>query len=147
MTTVRDLLKLKGSTVWSISPAATVLEALELMSDRNIGAVVVLEGEEMVGIFSERDYARKVELEGRTARETRVGEIMTRRVLTLHPDQTVEDGMALMTEHRLRHLPVVQHGRLLGLISIGDAVKAIISEQEFMIGQLETYITGRKVYA
>lgn len=147
MTTVRDLLKLKGSTVWSISPDATVLEALELMSDRNIGAIVVLADEEMVGIFSERDYARKVELEGRTARETRVGEIMTRRVLTLHPDQTVEDGMALMTEHRLRHLPVVQHGRLLGLISIGDAVKAIISEQEFMIGQLETYIMGRKVYA
>ncbi len=147
MTTVRDLLKVKGSTVWSIAPDATVLEALMLMSDRNIGAIVVLAGEEMIGIFSERDYARKVELEGRTARTTTVREIMTRRVVTVHPEQTVEDCMALMTEHRLRHLPVMQHERLLGLISIGDVVKAIISEQEFMIGQLETYIMGRRVYA
>ncbi len=146
MKTVRDLLKVKGNAVWSISPNATVQEALELMSDRNIGAIVVMAGETMVGILSERDYARKVELEGRTAAGTAVREIMTKRVLTVHPDQTVEDCMALMTEHRLRHLPVMQNDRLLGLISIGDVVKAIISEQEFMIGQLETFIMGRKVY-
>lgn len=147
MTTVRDLLKVKGNAVWSIPPGATVLEALELMSDRNIGAVLVMEGDVMVGIFSERDYARKVEVEGRTAGNTTVREIMTKRVLTIHPDQTVEACMALMTEHRMRHLPVIQHDRLLGLISIGDVVKAIISEQEFVIGQLETYIMGRRVYA
>lgn len=147
MKTVRDLLKVKGNAVWSISPNATVQEALELMSDRNIGAIVVMADDAMVGILSERDYARKVELEGRTAAGTAVCEIMTKRVLTVHPDQTVEDCMALMTEHRLRHLPVMQNDRLLGLISIGDVVKAIISEQEFMIGQLETFIMGRRVYA
>ncbi len=147
MTTVRDLLKVKGNAVWSVLPDTTVFEALELMSDRNIGAVLVMEGVTLIGIVSERDYARKVEMEGRTARDTTVREIMTRRVLTVQPDQTVEDCMALMTEHRMRHLPVMQNGRVLGLISIGDVVKAIISEQEFMIGQLETYIMGRRVYA
>ncbi len=147
MTTVRDLLKVKGNAVWSVLPDTTVFEALELMSDRNIGAVLVMEGVTLIGIVSERDYARKVEMEGRTARGTTVREIMTRRVLTVQPDQTVEDCMALMTEHRMRHLPVMQNGRVLGLISIGDVVKAIISEQEFMIGQLETYIMGRRVYA
>lgn len=147
MTTVRDLLKVKGNAVWSVPPDTTVFETLELMSDRNIGAVLVMEGAALIGIVSERDYARKVEMEGRSARDTTVREIMTRRVLTVQPDQTVEDCMALMTEHRMRHLPVMQNGRVLGLISIGDVVKAIISEQEFMIGQLETYIMGRRVYA
>lgn len=147
MTTVRDLLKVKGNAVWSVPPDTTVFETLELMSDRNIGAVLVMEGAVLIGIVSERDYARKVEMEGRSARDTTVREIMTRRVLTVQPDQTVEDCMALMTEHRMRHLPVMQNGRVLGLISIGDVVKAIISEQEFMIGQLETYIMGRRVYA
>lgn len=147
MTTVRDLLRVKGNVVWSVPPDTTVFETLELMSDRNIGAVLVMEGAALIGIVSERDYARKVEMEGRSARDTTVREIMTRRVLTVQPDQTVADCMALMTEHRLRHLPVMQNDRLLGLISIGDVVKAIISEQEFVIGQLETYIMGRRVYA
>lgn len=147
MKTVRDLLKVKGYDVWSVRPDTTVFEALELMSDRNIGAVLVTEGDQLVGILSERDYARKVEMVGRSARNTTAREIMTKRVLSVHPDQTVEDCMALMTERRLRHLPVIQHGQVLGLISIGDVVKAVISEQEFVIGQLETYITGRKVYA
>lgn len=147
MTTVRDLLRVKGNVVWSVPPDTTVFETLELMSDRNIGAVLVMEGSALIGIVSERDYARKVEMEGRSARDTTVREIMTRRVLTVQPDQTVADCMALMTEHRLRHLPVMQNDRLLGLISIGDVVKAIISEQEFVIGQLETYIMGRRVYA
>lgn len=147
MTTVRDLLKVKGDAVWSVPPDATVFEALELMSDRNIGAVLVMEGAVLIGILSERDYARKVEMAGRSARDTIVREIMTRRVLTVQPDQTVADCMALMTEHRMRHLPVMQNGRLLGLISIGDVVRAVISEQEFVIGQLETYIMGRRVYA
>lgn len=147
MTTVRDLLKVKGDAVWSVPPDATVFEALELMSDRNIGAVLIMEGAVLIGILSERDYARKVEMAGRSARDTIVREIMTRRVLTVQPDQTVADCMALMTEHRMRHLPVMQNGRLLGLISIGDVVRAVISEQEFVIGQLETYIMGRRVYA
>ncbi len=144
MTTVRDLLRVKGSAVWTIAPDATVYDALTLMAERDIGALLVMEGSSLVGILSERDYARKIVLHGKTSRETPVRDIMTDRVLCVHPDQTVEDCMALMTNKRVRHLPVLEDQRVLGLISIGDAVKSIISEQEFVIAQLENYITGKR---
>lgn len=142
MNTVRDVLKEKGSQVWSIQADAWVYDALKLMADKEIGALVVLEGEEVVGILSERDYARQVILKGRTSRETLVGEIMTRKVVYIRPDNTVEECMALMTHKRIRHLPVMDENRLVGIVSIGDIVKAVISEQQFMIQQLENYITG-----
>ena len=145
MKTVRDLLNSKGHAIWAVSPHDTVFDALRVMAEHNIGAVLVLEGEELVGILSERDYARKVVLYGKTARTTPVHEIMTPRVITVRPEHSIEECMALMTEHRIRHLPVMDKGKLIGVISIGDVVKAIISEQEFVIGQLETYIMGRRV--
>ncbi len=142
MKTVRDVLKEKGNQVWSISAGASVYDALKLMAEKGIGALVVLDGENVVGIFSERDYAREVELKGRTARDTSVGDIMTHKVIYIQPDNTVEECMAVMTHRRIRHLPVMDEGRLVGLVSIGDIVKAVISEQQFMIQQLEHYITG-----
>ena len=144
MRTVTDLLHTKGSAVWSIGPAATVYEALEQMDAKDVGALLVLDQGEVVGIFSERDYARKVVLQGRTSRETPVGDVMTRRVVYVRPDQSLDDCMALMTSKRIRHLPVMDAGQLAGLISIGDVVKSIISDQEFMIEQLEKYITGQR---
>ncbi len=142
MNTVRDVLKEKGSRVWSVQADASVYDALKLMADKEIGALVVLEGEDVVGILSERDYARQVILKGRTSRETLVGEIMTRKVVYIRPDNTIEECMALMTHKRIRHLPVMDEDRLVGIVSIGDIVKAVISEQQFMIQQLENYITG-----
>lgn len=142
MTTVQDLLRAKGNQVYSVTPETTVYEALQLMAEKNIGALMVLEGSRVVGIVSERDYARKVELRGRTSRETPVREIMTERVVYVRPSQTVEDCMALMTDKRIRHLPVMEADRLSGVISIGDVVKSIISEQQFVIEQLENYISG-----
>ena len=143
MQTVRGLLRDKGSQVYSVAPEASVYDALNLLAEKNLGALVVLTREgDLAGIVSERDYARKVELLGKTARETPVCEIMTERVVCVRPDQTVEDCMALMTNKRIRHLPVIEGNTLTGIISIGDVVKAIISEQEFMIAQLENYITG-----
>ncbi|MEK6575085.1 MAG: CBS domain-containing protein [Chloroflexota bacterium] len=143
MQTVRGLLRGKGSQVYSISPEASVYDALKIMAEKGVGALVVLTREgELAGIVSERDYARKVEVLGKTARETSVREIMTERVVCVRPDQTVEECMALMTNKRIRHLPVIEGNALTGIISIGDVVKAIISEQEFMIAQLENYITG-----
>src|SRR3990172_8210277 len=143
MQTVRGLLRGKGSQVYSISPEASVYDALKIMAEKGVGALVVLTREgELAGIDSERDYARKVEVLGKTARETSVREIMTERVVCVRPDQTVEECMALMTNKRIRHLPVIEGNALTGIISIGDVVKAIISEQEFMIAQLENYITG-----
>lgn len=144
MKTVEQVVRSKGRETWCVSPDATVFEALEMMAARNIGAVLVLDRGNLVGIVSERDYARKVALEGKSSHTTPVREIMS-SVTTVRSDQTMEDCMALMTDQRTRHLPVVDHGQLVGLISIGDVVKAIITEQEFMIGQLETYITGRRV--
>ncbi len=140
--TARDILRSKGSDIWSVPPGATVYEALRLMADKNIGAVLVMEGDRLLGIFSERDYARKVDLLGKRAADTPVQTIMTRRVVCVRPDETIEECMALMTDKRVRHLPVVENDRVVGLVSIGDVVKAIISEQEFIIGQLENYITG-----
>ena len=143
MQTVRGLLRDKGSQVYSVAPEASVCDALNLLAEKNLGALVVLTREgDLAGIVSERDYARKVELLGRTARETPVREIMTERVVCVRPDQTVEECMALMTNKRIRHLPVIEGNTLIGIVSIGDVVKAIISEQEFMIAQLENYITG-----
>ncbi|UCH64140.1 MAG: CBS domain-containing protein [Fidelibacterota bacterium] len=139
---VRDLLKLKGSEVWSVSPDSSVYEALQLMSEKNVGALLVLQKEELVGIFSERDYARKVVLRGKFSKDTPVKEIMSSNILFVRPDQTIEECMALMTDKHLRHLPVYEGKNLIGLISIGDVVKAIISGQEFAIQQLEHYITG-----
>jgi len=142
MITVRDILRAKGQQVWWISPDATVFSALKLMAEKNIGALVVLDGEILAGIFSERDYARKVILKGKASKETFVREIMTSEVTTVRPSQLVDECMALMTDKRIRHLPVFEGEKLVGLISIGDVVKAVISEREFTIKQLESYITG-----
>ncbi len=142
MITVRDILQGKGNQIWWISPDATVYDALELMAEKNVGALLVLDGEKIVGIFSERDYARKIILKGKASKETFVEEIMTSEVTTVRPGQSVEECMALMTDKRIRHLPVLEGEKLLGLISIGDVVKAVISEKEFIIKQLETYIHG-----
>lgn len=141
MKTVGDLLQGKGGQIWSVGPDTTVYEALSLMADKGIGAVVVLEGRQVVGVLSERDYARQVVLKGKTSKETAVREIMTTRVIYVRPEQTIEDCMALMTDKRVRHLPVLAGTELRGVISIGDVVKAVISEKQFIIEQLETYIT------
>lgn len=145
MKTVADILKSKPEhRVHTVSPTSTVLEAISLMADKGIGALVVIEGEEVVGIVSERDYARKIALMERSSYNTEVGEIMSTNVITVSPEQSNEHCMALMTEKRLRHLPVIEAGKLIGLISIGDLVKDIISDQKFMIEQLEGYIRGER---
>jgi CBS domain-containing protein len=144
MKTVRSLLQTKGHAVWTIAPDASVFEALKLMADKNVGALLVLEGDELAGVISERDYARKVVLRGRSSVDTPVRDIMTAGVISVHPDQTVEECMALMTDKHIRHLPVVADGRLIGIVSIGDVVKSIITEQGFMIEQLTSYIAGRQ---
>lgn len=138
---VRQILEAKGYDVWSVQPETTIYEALQLLADRGIGAVLVLEDQALVGIFSERDYARKVVLQGKSSRTTPVREAMTDRVIYVRPDQSVEECMALMTGHRIRHLPVVEENRVVGVISIGDVVKSVISQQANTIHHLETYIT------
>ena len=140
MKTVKQLLARKDATVVSIGPDATVLDALRLMAERDIGAVPVLDGQKLVGIFSERDYARKVVLLGKSSKETPLRDIMTHRVLCVTPEQKIDECMALMTEKRCRHLPVVQDKRVIGIVSIGDIVKELISEQLDTIAQLESYI-------
>ena len=142
MATIRQLLESKGNDVWSVGTETSVFEAIELMSDKGVGALVVLEGEKLVGIISERDYARKVVLKERASKQTRVGEIMTKEIIYARPDRTVQEGLALMTERRIRHLPVLDGDKLVGMISIGDLVKSIIDEQQHMIEQLEHYISG-----
>ncbi len=142
MTTVARLLQEKGNAVWSIEPGCTVYEALQLMAKREVGALVVLEGRRVVGIISERDYARKVVLKGKSSKTTAVREIMTDKVYYVSPEQTAEDCMALMTAKRARHLPVMVEDRVVGIISIGDVVRSVISEKEFIIQELEKYITG-----
>lgn len=142
-TKIKDVLRSKGSQVWSVPPDATVLEALQLMADKNIGSVLVMEGDKLLGILSERDYARKVVLRGRASRNTPVSEIMTTPVYTVTPDEDIERCMALMTEKRIRHLPVMADNRVVGLISIGDVVKAIIENQAFLLDQMEAYIVGQ----
>src|SRR5947199_8612602 len=143
MKTVTQLLRTKGQSVRSVAPDIPVFEALEVMADKNVGALLVVEGERLVGVFSERDYARTVILKCKASKDTPVREIMSSHVLYVRPEQTIEDCMALMTDKRVRHLPVMEEGRVVGVISIGDVVKAIIAEQEFIIEQLQNYITGR----
>ncbi|UCG51979.1 MAG: CBS domain-containing protein [Candidatus Latescibacterota bacterium] len=142
MITVRELLETKGSVVWSIAPGASVFEAVKMMAEKSIGALVVMDGSDVVGIISERDYARKVMLKGRESKNTSCRDIMTSDVLVVSPERTLDECMALMTEKRIRHLPVVDDGRLTGIVSVGDCVKAIVSKQEFIIAQLENYIRG-----
>lgn len=142
-TTIRHLLEVKGHDLWCTRPDSSVFDALRMMSDKDVGALVVLEGEKMVGIMSERDYARKIVLLGKSSRETQVGEIMSKRVYTVHPEQTVEEAMELMNKHRIRHLPVVEDENpehVLGMISIGDVVRAIIYRQREAIKNLEDKI-------
>ncbi|HTS54755.1 MAG TPA: CBS domain-containing protein [Burkholderiales bacterium] len=140
MKTINEILQHKSHSVLSISPEASVLDALKLMAEKEVGALVVLDGERLAGIFSERDYARKVILHGKSSKDTPVREIMTQKVVCVRLDQSVEDCMALMTDKRIRHLPVLQDSRVIGVISIGDVVKEVISEQQFVIEQLEHYI-------
>lgn len=140
MPTVRQMLAGKPGKLFSVAPDSTVFDALELMAEKNVGAVIVCEGDRLVGIFSERDYARKVILHGKSSRDTPVREIMTSRVLCIEPAQTADQCMALMTDKRIRHLPVLEGGKLVGVISIGDVVKGIVKEQQFTIEQLENYI-------
>lgn len=143
MTTVNDLLRDKDSDLYSIAPDATVLETLELMADQNIGAVLVMEGGRLIGLMTERDYARKIALTGRHSHDTPVRDVMTTHVAFISPTKTVEECLALMTDKRFRHLPVMENDKLIGLVSIGDLVKAIIADQRFMIEQLEQYISGQ----
>ena len=142
MITVKDILQTKGHDVIPITPDTKVYEALKIMAERNVGALVVLDGEAVAGILSERDYARKVILHGKSSRELQVREIMTSRVYYVHPEQNVQDCMAQMTDKHVRHLPVIDKERLVGIISIGDVVKTIMADQEDTIKLLENYITG-----
>jgi CBS domain-containing protein len=139
--TVREML-LGKPAVYSVGPGDTVFDALRLMADKNIGAVIVLSDQKIEGIFSERDYARRVILLGKTSKETHVSEIMTTRVICVEPGWTADQCMALMTEKRIRHLPVVEQERLIGVISIGDVVRAVVDEQRFTISSLQRYITS-----
>jgi CBS domain-containing protein len=140
MKRVCDLLECKGRGIWSLAPEATVYEAIDQMAPKACGALLVLEGKRLVGIVSERDYARKVILKGKSSRDTQVREIMSYPVICIHPEMTVEQTMALMTEKHVRHLPVVVEETVVGVISIGDVVRGIIDEKEFYIQQLTTYI-------
>lgn len=140
MNTVRDLLEVKGALIWSVEPDSSVFDALGLMAEKEIGGLLVITKRKPVGIFTERDYARQVILKGKASKDTLVREVMTERVIFVRPEQTIEECMALMTDKRIRHLPVQDAGVLLGLLSIGDVVKAVISEKEFLIHQLENYI-------
>jgi CBS domain-containing protein len=144
MKSVAQLLKAKGTIIHSVTPSASVLECLKLFADKGIGAALVMEGDRLTGIFTERDYARKVALHGRLSKDLEVQDVMTADVLWVGPDRTNEECMALMTEKRIRHLPVMEGGKVIGIISIGDLVKDIIAEQQFVIGHLERYIMGER---
>jgi len=141
--TVQDVLNDKGKRVWTISPEAKVIDALKLMSDKDIGGIVVTEGERLVGILTERDYARKVMLRGKSSLDTPVKDIMTSGVYYVDPETTTQECLALMTKNRIRHLPVIRGGKLLGIVSIGDVVKSVISQQKIALDHLESYITGK----
>ena len=139
---IRFILEHKGSAVWSLPPQAYVYEAIQRMSEKQVGALLVMGNNKLVGFISERDYARKVILQGRSSRETLVSEIMSSPVTTVSPAQTIDECMRLMTANRIRHLPVVEHGQVTGIVSIGDLVRWIISAQEETIHQLHSYIAG-----
>ena len=140
--TVGGILAQKVSTVWSIAPTAMIFDAIALMADKNIGALPVVENDKLIGIISERDYTRKVILKGKSSKETRVQEIMTQQLVTANPDDTVVDCMRVMTEKRVRHLPVMEEGKMTGMLSIGDVVKWLLSAQAATIDNLEQYISG-----
>ena len=140
MKSVKQILEGKTHKVLSVAPYVSVFDALQIMADKNVGALVVLDGDKLVGIFSERDYARKVALLGKSSKDTQVLDIMTTRVLCATPERTVEQCLALMTDKRVRHLPVIDHKKVIGVISIGDMVKEMLAEQQFVIAQLESYI-------
>ena len=142
-TRVKDILAAKGDQVWAVAPDDTVLDALKVMKAHDIGAVLVMDGDALRGILSERDYARKVVLLGRASRNTPVQEIMTAEVETVSPEDSIDQCMTSMTEKHIRHLPVVEDGKVVGVISIGDVVKAVIEEQAFLLDQMEAYITGQ----
>jgi CBS domain-containing protein len=143
MTTVKQILDEKGSNAWTIPPQATVFDALKLMSEKGVGALIVVEDDDVVGILSERDYARKIALLGRQSQDTAVRDIMTKQVYGVHFDTTADECMVLMTDKHIRHLPVCKDGKLAGVISIGDVVKAIIGHQKGTIENLENYIMGK----
>jgi CBS domain-containing protein len=142
--TVRDILKVKGTQIWAVPPDAAIFEALQLMEEKEVGALLVMEKDVPVGIVSERDYARKVALEGKSSKTAKVREIMSPDVLYVDIHSKIEECMALMINKRIRHLPVYDEDKLAGIISIGDVVKAVIHEKEFLIKELENYITGRR---
>ena len=144
MTTVRSVLQSKGSDIWSTAPDTLVFDALKVMAEKNVGALLVMEGNQLIGIFSERDYARKVVLKGESSHNIAIRNVMTSGVISVTPDQSIEDCMALMTGKHIRHLPVLENSKLVGMISIGDIVKALISQHEDTIKQLENYITGKR---
>jgi CBS domain-containing protein len=142
MKRIQTLLKKKGYDVWSIAPDASVYDAIHLMAEKAVGALIVMDGQKLVGVISERDYARKIILEGRSSENTKISEIMSSEVITTGPDNRIEECMAIMTERRIRHLPVLDGDEVLGVISLGDLVKYIIAEQQFVIEQMERYING-----
>ena len=144
MKTVKDILRAKGSKVYSISPDATVYEALNRMAEKNVGSMLVFEGKNLLGLISERDYSRKTILKGRLSKDTAVREIMTTSVVSVHPDDDIEACMELFTDKRVRHLPVIEKGKVVGIVSIGDIVKSIIDYKEFIIEELENYIKGKR---
>ena len=142
MHNIRDILRTKGTVIWSVAPEDTVLEAIRLMAKRGVGALPVMKGDQLVGVFSERDYSRKVILQGLRSQDTPVGTVMSAPVLTISPDATVQQGLSMMTEKYIRHLPVTDGSGVIGVVSIGDLVKAVIEDQKALIEQLERYITG-----
>jgi len=142
MITIKELLRKKSGDIWSISPQASAYQALELMAQKDVGALLVIENNKLVGIFSERDYARKVILKGKASKETAVSELMTKSVYYVTPDNTLEEAMALMTSKHIRHLPIMNQGKLVSIVTLGDVVKRIISEQKLTIDELENYLTG-----
>lgn len=144
MIKVKDILREKGSNAWSITSKATTYQALEMMADKDVGALLVVDDGNLVGIFSERDYARKVVLEGKSSRDTLVEDLMTREVYSVTPSDTIDDCMGVMSSAHCRHLPVIENGQLAGVVSIGDIVNAVIEDQKVKIGHLEHYITGRR---
>jgi len=141
--TARDVLKAKGQNVWAIDPESTVYQAIEIMSDKHVGALLVMRDQKLMGVISERDYARKVILKGRSSKETLVKEIMTAPAIFVEPGQTVSECMVIMTNNRIRHLPIVEQENVVGIVSIGDLVNWIISTQEHTIQQLQDYIIGK----
>ncbi len=139
---VKDILRVKSKEVWTTGPDATVYDSISIMADKKVGALVVTEGTKVAGIITERDYTHKVILQGKASKNTPVRDIMTERVIYVQPDQKIEECMALMTEKKIRHLPVLEEGKLVGVISIGDVVKAVLSEKQFVIDQLTNYISS-----